>query len=125
MEVGIKGKKTLVVTNELTAAALGSGNLDVYSTPSMIALMENTAASSVAQFLEDGKTTVGTSVNIRHLRATPVGMKVFAESELVEVDRKRLVFNVCVYDERELIGEGIHERFIIDSESFMNKTNSK
>ena len=125
LEVGIKGSKEITVTKELAASAVGSGLLDVYSTPSMIALAEQTALASVAPFLEEGQGTVGTKVNVAHLAATPLGMKVRCETVLTEVDRRRLVFDVQVFDEVEKIAEGTHERFIVDNQKFMEKTNRK
>ena len=91
----------------------------------MIALMEKTCRLSVAPHLEEGQGTVGIHVNVSHVSATPQGMKVWAESELTEIDRKRLVFKVAAYDERGLIGEGLHERFIIDNRKFQERTDSK
>nr|WP_298572773.1 thioesterase family protein [uncultured Mogibacterium sp.] len=125
MNTGIKGLKEITVTKELTAISVGSGDLDVYATPAMIALMEGTASESVKSELEDGQGSVGTSIAIKHLAATPVGMCVRCESELVDVDGRKLVFNLVVYDEKDKIGEGTHERFIISNEKFQNKTNSK
>lgn len=125
MEVGITGKQTITVTEDKTAKVMGSGMLPVYATPAMIALMENTAAVSVAGELEDGQGTVGTLINVKHLSATPVGMDVTCETKLVEVDRKRLVFEVKAYDAAGVIGEGTHERFIIDNEKFMAKAEGK
>lgn len=125
LEAGITGTREIVVTEELTAEKVGSGLLPVYATPQMIALMENVASTSVEPYLEDGAGTVGTKINVSHVSATPVGMKVTCESKLVEIDRKRLVFEVKAYDEAGLIGEGIHERFIIDNEKFLAKTNGK
>ncbi len=125
IEVGIKGKKEYVVTKELTAAAVGSGLLEVYGTPYMIALMEETCHTSVEEFLEDGQGTVGISIEIKHTAATPVGMKVWCESELIEVDGKRMVFSLKTFDEVGPIGEGTHQRFIIDNEKFMRKTQAK
>lgn len=125
MKTGIKGTKAIKVTDEMTARAMGSGSLDVYSTPAMISLMENTAYTSVAEYLEDGQGTVGTLMNVKHLSATPVGMEVRCESELVEIDKRRLVFTVKVYDQVGCIGEGIHERFVINNDKFMEKTNNK
>ena len=122
---GIIGKKELTVTMDKTAAAVGSGLLDVFATPQMIALMEATASESVATYLEDGATSVGTLVNISHVAATPVGMSVRCESELIEVEGRKLVFTVKAFDECGLIGEGRHERFIVFSEKFMAKTNAK
>ena len=125
IEVGIKGRKEYVVTKELTAAAVGSGLLEVYGTPYMVALMEETCHTSIGEFLEEGQGTVGISIEIQHTAATPVGMKVWCESELVEVDGKRMVFNVKTFDEAGPIGEGVHQRFIIDNEKFLAKTNAK
>lgn len=125
MEIGIKGHKEQVVTEELTAAHIGSGLVKVFATPMMIALMESTCASSVETALEAGQGTVGTHVDVSHCAATPVGMRVHCDSELVEIDRRRLVFKVAAYDERGLIGEGRHERFIIDSAKFQAKIDAK
>ncbi len=125
LETGITGKKELIVTKELTAAAAGSGLAEVFATPMMIALMEGTAAESVQPYLEEGQSTVGTQVNVKHLAASPVGMKITCETKLVEVDRKRLVFEVRAWDDAELIGEGTHERFIINSEKFFAKAMGK
>lgn len=125
METGVRGKQSIVVTKEQTAQALGSGLLPVFATPAMIALMEHTAAESVEPMLEEGSGTVGTLVNVKHLSATPVGMEVTCETELVEIDRKRLVFSVKAYDAAGVVGEGTHERFIIDNEKFMARTEAK
>ena len=125
LEKGITGNQKVIVDNTNTAEVYGSGDLPVFATPAMIGLMEFTASKSVAEHLEKGQSTVGTIVNVKHLAATPVGMEVYCESELVDIDRRRLVFNVKAYDECGLIGEGVHERFIIDVEKFMGKTNSK
>lgn len=125
MEVGITGKQTITVTEDKTAEVMGSGMLPVYATPAMIALMENTASKSVQEHLEEGQGTVGTLIQVKHVSATPVGMDVTCETTLVEVDRKRLVFEVKAYDAAGIIGEGTHERFIIDNEKFMTKAKSK
>ena len=125
LETGIKGKMTETVTEEKTAAALGSGTLRVYATPAMIALMENTALNSVADKRDDGMTTVGTKLDIVHTSASPVGSTITCESELVEIDRRRLVFIVTAYDNAGEIGKGTHERFIVDSVKFSEKTAAK
>lgn len=91
----------------------------------MIALMEKTARLSVTPYLEEGQSTVGTLVNVKHLSASPVGMTITCKTELVDIDRRRLVFHVECYDTAGLIGEGDHERFIIDEAKFMAKTNGK
>ena len=125
LKVGIKGIKELAVTEDVTAAALDSGGLAVFATPAMIALMEFAAWASVEDCLEEGQTTVGTLMNVKHLAATPVGMSVRAESELVEVAGRRLVFKVAAFDDKDLIGEGMHERFIINADKFMARTEAK
>lgn len=125
MDTGIKGYKEITVTKELTAISLGSGDLEVYATPAMIALMEETASESVKPRLEVGQGSVGTCIAIKHLAATPIGMRVRCESELVEVDGRRLVFHITAYDEKDKIGEGTHERFIISNDKFQSKVNSK
>lgn len=125
MEIGIKGTAQTVVTHENTAKFAGSGELEVFATPNMIALMEQAAQASVAPELEDGMGTVGTLLNVTHDAATPIGMKVWAETELIKIDRRRLVFEVKAYDECGLIGKGIHERFIVDNGKFLSKVNAK
>ncbi|MDY2590687.1 MAG: thioesterase family protein [Agathobacter sp.] len=125
LETGIKGTKEITVTNELTAKTFKSGTLDVYATPAMIALMEDVAFESVASELEEGNGTVGTLINVKHVAATPVGMKVTCESELTKIDGRALTFSVKAFDECGLIGEGVHERFIINEEKFQAKANGK
>lgn len=125
LEAGLKGQQEIIVTEEVTAKQVGSGTLPVFATPAMISLMENTAYKSVADYLEEGCGTVGTLMNVSHIAATPVGMKVTCETELVKVDGRALTFTVKAYDECGLIGEGTHERFIIVEEKFLAKTNGK
>ena len=125
LETGIKGTKEITVTNELTAKTFKSGTLDVYATPAMIALMEDVAFESVASELEEGNGTVGTLINVKHVAATPVGMKVTCETELTKIDGRALTFSVKAFDECGLIGEGVHERFIINDEKFQAKANGK
>lgn len=125
MEIGIKGSKTITVTEEMTAEKIGSGMLPVYASPCMMAEMENVASLSVQKELEEGNGTVGIKMNVNHVSATPVGMQVRIETELTEIDRKRLVFKVEAYDEAGLIGQGLHERFIIQNEKFLAKAESK
>ena len=125
LEAGIKGTQEVKVTEENTALTMGSGPLKVFATPSMIALMEKTAWQSVAPHLEEGSGTVGTQLNVSHLSATPLGMTVRCESELTEVDGRKLVFKVAAYDNAGLIGEGTHERFIVKNEKFQAKADSK
>lgn len=125
IQTGLTCKKKITVTPEMTAAAMGSGALEVLATPSMIALMEGTAQEAVQSLLEDGQGTVGTRIDVRHLAATPVGMEVTCTAEVTEVDRRRIVFTVKAKDEKEVIGEGIHERFVIDNEKFFAKYRQK
>lgn len=125
IQTGLTCKKKITVTPEMTAAAMGSGALEVLATPSMIALMEGTAQEAVQNLLEDGQGTVGTRIDVRHLAATPVGMEVTCTAEVTEVDRRRIVFTVRAKDEKEVIGEGIHERFVIDNEKFFSKCRQK
>lgn len=121
LEPGVQGREELVVEQKDTAARYGSGLVEVYATPAMVALMEKTCLQSVLPFLPEGHGTVGVKVNISHSKATPVGMQVVCESELIEVDRRRLVFEVVARDEVGEIGKGTHERFVIDTEKFMAK----
>ncbi|MDO5063331.1 MAG: thioesterase family protein [Peptostreptococcaceae bacterium] len=125
LKIGIKGKEELVVDENNSAKTLGSGTLDVFATPAMIALMEKTAWKSVQEYLQDGEGTVGISLDISHLAATPLGMRVSCESELIGMDGKKLTFSVKAYDEIGLIGEGKHERFIVSNEKFQSKTDAK
>lgn len=120
LNVGLRYKETKTVTINDTAKIFGSGAAEVFATPMMIGLMEAASMNAVKEYLPQGFSTVGVSVNIKHLSATAVGKKVWAEAELVEIDRKRLVFKVDAYDEDKKIGEGTHERFIIDEQKFMD-----
>lgn len=124
-EIGSKGRAEANVTKEITAKAVGSGNLLVFSTPYMVALMEEAACQCVKEWLEEGTATVGTKLNVDHLSATPVGMDVYAEATLTAVDGRKLCFDVEAYDEKGLIGKGTHERFIIFEEKFLAKTYDK
>lgn len=122
---GLRGEAHLTVDFTLTAAALGDFGVVVLGTPYMINLMEIASAKAVEPELESGQTTVGSLVDVKHLAATPIDMRVTATSRLVQVDGRRLVFEVEAYDEREKIGEGRHERFIVDLERFLDKTRQK
>lgn len=122
---GIKGKRTVTVNESNTAKTMGSGTLEVFATPALIALMEETCWRSVAGELEEGCGTVGTLLEIKHTAPTPVGMEVTCESVLTEVDGRRLVFEVTASDAKGVVGEGKHERFIIQNEKFQMKANAK
>ncbi len=121
VNIGLKYKKEKLVTKKDTAAALGSGGVEVFSTPMMVALIENTCLEVIDNELPEGFSTVGIHLNVSHIGATKIGKKVWAEVELLEQDRKKLVFKVEAFDEDKKIGEGLHERFIIDVEKFINK----
>lgn len=125
MQIGIKGRAEIVVSETNTAKSMNSGSLEVFSTPYMIALMEHAAAVSVENELEEGMSTVGTHLDISHDAASPLGMRVWAESELIEVDGRRLVFDVKAFDECGMIGHGRHERFIIKADKFLAKVMAK
>ena len=122
---GLKGRAETSVIHENTAAAVGSGALEVFATPSMIALMEKAALESVAPYLEEGESTVGTEIHVTHDAAIPIGFPVTAESELLEVDRRRLSFKVVARSGEEIIGKGTHTRFIVSQERFMQKVEAK
>ena len=122
---GLRHSETLVVEHKDTAAVYGSGSLEVFATPAMIALMEKTCLDSVNDKIGEGNTTVGIAVNIKHLKASPVGASIRCESTLVEVDRRRLVFEVKCFEGDALIGEGLHERFVVDSARFMERLRAK
>lgn len=127
MKPGTKGHRELTVTEDLLASRAGSGLVAVYATPMMIAAIEGTAAESVAADLAPGQTTVGTQVNVSHVAATPPGMRVRIETELVDIapNGKILTFKVNAYDEAGLIGTGVHERAIVDKARFESKIQAK
>ena len=125
MQIGQKNQIKTTVTENDTAKVFGSGELLVLATPRMIALMEECAYKSISADLEEGASTVGTLMNVKHVSATPVGMEVTATAEITEIDGRRVCFSVKAYDEAGLIGEGTHERFIVYSEKFIQKTYSK
>lgn len=121
--VGLKGRAEKTVDYTNTAKTMGSGSLDVFATPALVAMLEEAAVNALV--LEAGQSSVGVSLDIKHTAATPLGMKVWANAELIEIDRRRLVFKVEAFDEKEQIGSGLHERFIIVAEKFMSKATSK
>jgi len=123
--VGMTFEKTLTVTEVLTAGQLHRRGMYVLSTPEMIRLVEHCALEGVQPFLQSNQNTVGTRVDVRHLAATPMGMQVTARCTLVEIDRRRLVFQAEVHDELEKVGEGTHERFIVDAEKQLARVQEK
>jgi predicted thioesterase len=125
LKPGLTSEKTDVVSDKNTAVAFGSGGLSVYSTPAMIALMEGASLSAVDPLLGSGWSTVGTELNIKHLSASPPGMKVSAKAELLGIDGRALTFTLEAFDEAGKIGEGTHKRFIVENAKFLAKTEKK
>jgi len=123
LKIGMTNESILTVEEKHTASAYGSGSIYVFATPAMIGLMENAALNCVDEALGDQWTTVGTHVDISHSAATKMGKEAKAIAELIEIDGKKLRFKVTAYDEKQKIGEGYHNRYIINHEKFMNKVN--
>ncbi|MBQ4585198.1 MAG: thioesterase family protein [Clostridia bacterium] len=123
--IGVTNKIEITVTEKDTAKVFGSGELEVLATPRMVALMEECAYKSLSPYLEEGSGTVGTLIEVKHLSATPVGMKVWSESVVTKVDGRCISFEIKAYDECGLIGEANHQRFIVFNEKFTQKTYSK
>ncbi len=125
IEAGTKHEVKRVVTDEITAAKVGSGSLDVLSTPFMVALMEQAASELCNKYVEKGISTVGTSLNIQHLAATAVGVEIKAVATVTSCDGRKITFDVEAYDNAGLIGKGTHERFSIKAEKFMLKAEER
>ena len=125
INVGLSGEIREVVNADNTAAKVGSGSLEVFATPAMIALMEKASCRALDGALDEGSTTVGTMVNVEHVAATPLGMEVTVRSTVTAVDGRKVSFLVEAFDEAGLIGKGTHDRFVVFSEKFMAKTNAK
>ena len=121
LTVGLRGHFESVVTETNTAAAVGSGSLPVFATPMMVALMEGAAVNALEGYLAEGESSVGTHMDISHDSATPVGIKVWAEAELIAVEGRSLTFAVSAFDGAGPIGKGSHVRFLIQNEKFMAK----
>ena len=121
MEVGLKYESVVTVSDTNSAKTLGSGDMDVFATPAMVALMENAAMLAVAAHLPEGSATVGTQMNTSHIKASPIGATITASAELTEVEGRKLTFVVKAWDEKGVIGEGVHTRFVVDRERFLSK----
>lgn len=117
---GIEGKKEIVVTADKTAVAYGSGTVEVFATPAMIALMEQTAMESIANLLPENFITVGTEVSVKHFKATLPGKSVTCTSTVVSTEGKKVVFEVMACDNAGIIGKGTHTRYIVDKIDFIN-----
>jgi predicted thioesterase len=125
LEIGLSGEAVMAVAKRNTAIEVGSGSVPVFATPMLVALMENAAINALKEKLPAGQTTVGSKVNIAHTAATPLGMTVTARAELVELDGRRLLFNVTAVDDSGPVGQGTHERFIVDLAKFLAKVDQK
>lgn len=123
--VGMKGEAVTLAEREDTAKEVGSGDLLVYATPCMVALMEGAACEAIADCLKETETTVGTMLSIEHIAATPVGLEVRAEAEVIAVEGKVITFQVAAYDEVSQIGKGTHKRVIVNSQKFLDKAYDK
>jgi fluoroacetyl-CoA thioesterase len=125
LQPGLTGEVIRVVSEEITAHAMGSGGVHVLGTPAMLMLMEQAALTAVEPALAEGQTTVGTLLDVQHLAATPVGMQVTVRARLVAVDGRKLTYDVEAEDEREPIGRGTHERFVVDLDRFLKRVADK
>lgn len=118
IQIGQTGTMQTTVTADQTARHLGSGGVDVFATPAMIALMEGAAVNAIDPLLPAGQQSVGIDVHVRHLAATPMGQPVRAEASVTAIDRRKVSFTVKAWDAHELIGEGTHTRFVIDLDRY-------
>ena len=125
IKVGLTGEKSVAVIPANTAFAMGSGELRVFATPAMIALIEGCCAESIEDLLDEGITSVGTHVDVEHLAASPVGAGIVCKSVLKAFDGRRLDFDVEVYDNAGLIGRGTHTRYTVKADSFLRKAEAK
>ena len=121
MELGLSYESSAVVAENNTAEALGSGDMAVFATPAKLAQMENAAMLAVRDSLPEGSTTVGVEMQTSHIKASALGANIKASATLVEVDGRRLTFDVKAWDEKGTIGEGRHVRFVVDRERFLSK----
>ena len=121
IEVGLKYESQTVVSTTNTAKTLGSGDMEVFATPAMIALMENAAMMAVAPHLDEGASTVGIEMATSHIKASPIGASITASAELISAEGRKLSFKVKAWDEQGVIGEGNHTRFVVDRERFLSK----
>lgn len=121
LEKGLSARSSATVAAGNTAAAMGSGDLEVFATPAMVALMENAAMTAVATALPEGSTTVGAEMNVTHIKPTGMGAEITATAVLTEVEGRKLTFNVGARDAEGMIGEGVHIRYVVDREKFMAK----
>ena len=121
LRAGVSGEAKGVVTADNTAVAMRSGDVPVFATPALVALMEESAVAALAPYLEAGQTSVGVQVQVRHLAATPVGVQGRAVARVMLIEGRRVTFRVVAYDEKQSIGEGQHERMIVDRARFLER----
>ncbi len=122
LQAGLEGEARVAVSARNTAEALGSGDVPVFATPAMLALMEEAAVHALQGALDEGQTSVGVGVEVRHLAPTAVGGSVRAQARLLVVEGRRLTFRVTADDEKQRIGEGTHERVLVDRARFLERT---
>jgi predicted thioesterase len=125
IKAGLTGEAEMMVGTSDTAPRIGSGRIAVLATPKMVSLMEEAALAAIEHLLPEGKQSLGTHLDITHIAATPVGMTVKAEAELIEVNGRKLLFSVRARDEMDLIGEGRHERVVVTAATFQSRINEK
>lgn len=125
IKIGTEFKKEITVTEDLLAVNVGSGDVSVFATPMMLCLMEEVSAKCLAQFLDEEMTSVGTNMSSSHIAATPVGMKVTATATITAVEGRKVSFSVIANDEKDVIGKGTHDRFILNREKFNQKALGK
>lgn len=125
IRVGLEAERTTVVDGALLATRLGSGSIEVYATPAMVALMEAAAVAAIDPLLPGGQASVGAALDVRHLAATPLGGQVRARAEVIGVQGRKVTFRVQAWDEHEQIGEGTHTRYVIDVACFVERVQSK
>lgn len=123
--VGMHGEASTLVEREDTALEVGSGSLLVYATPCMVALMEGAACEAIMPALDEGKTSVGIELTVKHIAATPVGMEVRAEANVTAVKKNIVTLEVAAYDERGKIGQGVHKRAVVTAQKFLDTTYAK
>jgi len=123
LKEGLSFEQSITVETKDTAKTWGSGNLDVFATPAMVGLMENTALKCIAEYIEEGNDTVGIEINTQHIKATKVGMTVTCQAKLINVDGRKLSFDIKAWDEVGDIGFSKHTRFIIETEKFLKRLN--
>jgi len=125
IKVGTIYEKQFKVTQEDTALAMGSGGEKVLATPRLVAWMENTAFEGLEKAMDQGKTTVGTEIQIKHVAASPIGMQVTIKGTVISQEKRSVTIELEAWDNIEKIGEAIHQRFIVDRSRFMEKTRLK